>query len=203
MKDEEYKQVETTLRRARKTIFLDRDGTINRRAPEHEYITRPEQLILLDGAGEGIRLLNDCGFRICIVTNQRGIARGLLSEERLREIHIKLLSDLKVYGANIDNIYFCPHERGACSCRKPQVGLFLQAERDEPIDKVHSYMVGDSRSDMEAGKGYGIQTVYLGNKNVFGADICAVHLVEVAERILEQEDECIDHRGSRIYRQPL
>lgn len=186
---------------AQKVVFLDRDGTINQRAPEHEYITGLDEFHLLPEAAEGIRMLREHGYRLCVVTNQRGIARGLLTEEQLLQIHEKMRAELLWHGAELDGIYYCPHDNNSCHCRKPDIGLFQQAEHDLKIDKDRSYMIGDSESDVIAGKRYGIKTVYLGERNPCNADICAVNLREAAERIIE--DEGIDYRGSRIHRQPL
>lgn len=170
-----------------KVVFLDRDGTINEPAPEHQYIVRPEYFHLLPGAAEGIRLLRENGFHICVVTNQRGIARGLLSEGCLRQIHEKMEKDLRRQGASPDGIYYCPHEKGVCHCRKPDIGLFLQAEEKLRVDKDHSYMIGDSESDILAGKRYGVKTVYLGYGNPYGADESAASLLEAAEGIVKAE----------------
>ena len=104
-------------------------------------------------------MLNLAGYLVLIITNQRGIARGLMSAADLQGIHEKMCEELQLRGAHIDGIYVCPHDIGQCHCRKPDIGLFLQAERDFQIDKAGSWMVGDSDSDVQAGKNYGIKTI--------------------------------------------
>jgi D-glycero-D-manno-heptose 1,7-bisphosphate phosphatase len=133
------------------TAFVDRDGTINEKAPEGEYITAADAFVFLPGAVEGLRLLTDLGFRTIVVTNQRGIALGRMTERDLVGIHRFMLDELRSAGANVDAIYHCPHEIGACRCRKPDVGLFLRAREEHPaISWDRCVMIGDSRSDMEA-----------------------------------------------------
>ncbi len=143
----------------RKTVFLDRDGLINRQAPEHDYIKTWAEFQFLPGAAEGIRELNEAGFLVLVVTNQRGVARGMMSMAAVDEIHESMLAELDKAGAHIAKVYVCPHEEGTCDCRKPGIGLFLQAERDFEIDKPRSWMVGDSDSDVEAGRRYGVRTI--------------------------------------------
>lgn len=133
------------------TVFLDRDGVLNRRAVEGDYIKAPNELHLLDGAVEGVRLLNEEGMLVVVVTNQRGIALGRLSTRDLEHIHAALRDRLAAGGARLDGIYHCPHEYGTCDCRKPDIGLFVQAQRDYPeIDFSRSAVIGDSPSDMTA-----------------------------------------------------
>jgi D-glycero-D-manno-heptose 1,7-bisphosphate phosphatase len=142
--------------------FLDRDGTINVKQPEGRYVTSPAELELLPGAGDAIRLLNEHGVPVIVVTNQRGIARGVMTESALSDVHDRMRMELAAHGARVDAIYHCPHEIGACSCRKPEVGLFLQARRDFPaISFERSAVVGDSPSDIEAGRRLGATTVLI------------------------------------------
>ena len=104
------------------------------------------------------------------------------------DIHRHMQEALKRAGAHVDDIYVCPHEEGTCQCRKPDIGLFLQAEQDFPIDKSHSYMVGDSESDIIAGKRYGVKTIAV-NKDFLGADFRCKSLKEAADKILEEEQK--------------
>lgn len=142
-----------------KTVFLDRDGLINQKAPEHDYIKSWEEFRFLPGVAEAIRRLNDAGYLVLVVTNQRGVARGMMSMSAVDEIHKAMCRALDEAGAHIEKVYVCPHEAGTCNCRKPDIGLFLQAERDFEIDRQHSWMVGDSDSDVEAGQRYGVRTI--------------------------------------------
>lgn len=148
-----------------KTVFLDRDGVINEKAPEGDYIKSWKEFHFLPGAIDAIRLLNDNDWHIIIITNQRGIARNLMTQKNLQAIHSAMEEELCKHGAHIDGIYVCPHEKGTCHCRKPDIGLFLQAEQDFPVDKSKSWMIGDSQSDIEAGRNYGIRTISVVNLN--------------------------------------
>ncbi len=143
----------------RKTVFLDRDGLINVKAPEHDYIKTPLEFKLLERVSEAVRLLNDNGYLVIVVTNQRGIARGLMTAEDVDRIHLYMCEELSRHGAHLDGIYVCPHNNGECTCRKPDIGLFLKAAEDHLIDKKASWMVGDSDSDVLAGKRFGIRTI--------------------------------------------
>lgn len=132
-----------------RAVFLDRDGTIARDVP---YCSRPEDLELLPGVGEAIRLLNESGYMVVIITNQSGIARGYFTEEMLGKIHQKLKDDLAKFGAHIDAIYYCPHHPDdGCDCRKPKPGLALQAAKEHHIDLIQSFFIGDKLQDIEAG----------------------------------------------------
>jgi len=142
-----------------KVVFLDRDGLINQRAPEHDYIKQVEDFIFLPGVFEAVKRLNDAGFLTVVVTNQRGIARGFMTPETLAEIHKFMCTEFEQHGGKISAIYVCPHEEGTCTCHKPDIGLFLQAEKDFDIDKSASWMVGDSDSDTEAGRRYGVKSI--------------------------------------------
>jgi D-sedoheptulose 7-phosphate isomerase len=137
----------------RRAVFIDRDDTIARDVP---YCPTPEQLVLFEGVGRSIKRLNEAGFLVIVVTNQSGVARGIFSEGTLREIHRKMEVDLAEQGAKLDAIYFCPHlpEEG-CECRKPGIGMVLQAMEDFDIDLSSSYVVGDSVREMELARRIG------------------------------------------------
>ena len=143
----------------RKAVFLDRDGLINVQAAPHHYITRWEDFRFLPGVPEAIRRLNEAGYLVLVVTSQRGVARGMMTMEAVEDIHRHMCAALAEAGAHIDSIYVCPHNEGECHCRKPEIGLFLQAERDFSIDRAASWMVGDSDTDTEAGRRYGVRTI--------------------------------------------
>ena len=160
----------------RKAVFLDRDGLINQGAPPHDYIRRAEDFVFLPNAREAIRALNDAGFLVFVVTNQRGVARGMMTLAEVDRIHRAMLDGLSEIGARIDGVFVCPHDVGACECRKPDIGLFLEAERLYPVDRARSWMVGDSPSDSEAGRRYGVRTIVTGD------------LMKAAEIILADDD---------------
>jgi D-glycero-D-manno-heptose 1,7-bisphosphate phosphatase len=144
--------------------FLDRDGTINEKAPEGDYIKSPAELRVLPGSAEAIRRLNDAGIRVIVVTNQRGIALGRMTQSDLAAVHEGLTQLLdEATGAYIDAFFFCPHDIGECDCRKPETGMFRQALAEFPgIDLDASAVIGDSESDVEAGRRMGLTAVQIG-----------------------------------------
>jgi D-glycero-D-manno-heptose 1,7-bisphosphate phosphatase len=128
-------------------VFLDRDGVINEKPAAGEYIETPAQFRLLTPVVDWIRLFNAVGFLVIVITNQRGISRGLMTESDLLSIHTKMLNDLAARGARIDDIFYCPHAADACECRKPKPGLIHAARDKWDIDLEHSLLIGDSESD--------------------------------------------------------
>src|SRR5262249_22816642 len=148
----------------RGAIFLDRDGTIN---TEVEFLTRPDELQLIPRSADAIREANDLGFKVIIITNQSGIARGLLTEHTPSQIHLELTNLLLSQNARVDGMYYCPHHpdfgteqyRKDCDCRKPKPGLILRAAREHDIDLSRSYSIGDRLSDVLAGKNAGLPSI--------------------------------------------
>ena len=142
---------------AHKAVFLDRDDTL---VDDPGYIQRPEQVMLLPGAAEALVQLKKMGYLLVVVTNQSGVARGLVTEEDLEQIHQKLKSLLAAEGAEIDAIYYCPyHPKGTLkdfsiesNLRKPNAGMFFQAEEELQVNLDQSWMIGDSYRDIQAGK---------------------------------------------------
>lgn len=145
-------------------VFLDRDGTINRKAPDGEYITRPEEVEVLPGAAAAIRRLNEAGLTVIVATNQRGIALGRMSEADLEAVHAELEQQLEdAARARLDAIFHCPHDVGTCDCRKPATGMFRQAQERYPwLDPRRSAMVGDGEDDVAAGRSLGMSSLRLG-----------------------------------------
>lgn len=137
-------RVETNARRC---LFLDRDGVINAAPPEGEYIRCWEEFHLLPEAVSWIRLFKAAGYLTIVITNQRGIALGIMSHADLLELHERMRVELASRGAILDDIFYCPHEEGACDCRKPRPGLVLQAQQKWKIDLSASLLVGDSQRD--------------------------------------------------------
>jgi D-glycero-D-manno-heptose 1,7-bisphosphate phosphatase len=146
---------------APRLALLDRDGTLNRKPPEGEWITAVDELEVLPGAAEAVRRLNAAGIPVAVVTNQRAIALGRLSEAGLGRIHAQLAWRLARVGAHVDAIYHCPHAHGSCRCRKPEPGLLEAAARDFGVPLHEAVMIGDSASDVEAGRRAGARTVRL------------------------------------------
>ncbi len=182
-------------RRPAPTVFLDRDGTINR---EVEYLSRPEQLELIEGAAKAVRMLNHAGFRIVVVTNQSGVARGLFDENQVRIVNDVLAHMLEQHGAMVDDWYYCPHHpdagsppyRQECTCRKPGGGMVKQADRDFPVDFANSFVVGDTMSDMELGLNCGMRSVLVltghGKKTLSQADKESISRVSfIADDLLQ------------------
>lgn len=147
-------------------VFLDRDGTLIR---EVGYLSRLEQLEVLPRAADAIRLLNEAGFRLAVITNQSAVARGLLTEPQLNSLHDELRRRLAGQGAIIGGIYYCPHHptEGSgvygvvCDCRKPNTGLVRKAEADLGIDAKRSYLVGDQALDMELAARVGAKGIWI------------------------------------------
>jgi D-glycero-D-manno-heptose 1,7-bisphosphate phosphatase len=158
---------ETRLAAQRAAIFLDRDGVIVR---DVHYLRRPSEIELLPNA-VALRLLQD-RFFLVVATNQSGIARNFFTEQDLIAIHSDLVLQLAALGVVIDAFYYCPHlptgaveaYRVDCECRKPKAGMLLRATADWGISLESSYMIGDSRSDMEAGRAAGLaENILLGS----------------------------------------
>lgn len=148
-----------------RAAFLDRDGVINQKAPEGGYITTWAEMHFLPGVTEAISLLNQATFRVIVVTNQRCVAKGLISVRALESLHDQMRAELKRHGAIIDAIYYCPHEKlSVCQCRKPEPGMLLRAAKEHDLDLANSWMVGDSEIDIEAGRRAGSRTAAIGEK---------------------------------------
>jgi D-glycero-D-manno-heptose 1,7-bisphosphate phosphatase len=145
-----------------RTVFLDRDGVINRKAPEGEYIARWGDFHFLPGAEEAIAALNGSGRRVIVATNQRGVALGRYTSGDVDALHGELQRQLGAHGARIDAIYICAHDKDECDCRKPKTGLFEQAFRDFPeASAATSVMIGDSLSDIEAARRLGMRSIFI------------------------------------------
>lgn len=183
-----------------RAAFLDRDGVINRKPPEGRYVTRWEEMHFLPGAAEGIALLNRAGFRVIVVSNQRCVAKGLLTARDLESMHQQMCDALAKTGATIDGIYYCPHEKQPpCNCRKPAPGMLLAAARAHQIDLALSWMIGDSEIDVEAGKNAGCKTARLlsaGETTDGTADVVAPSLLEAIDQILHRDEILNDQEGA-------
>jgi D-glycero-D-manno-heptose 1,7-bisphosphate phosphatase len=141
----------------KKIAFFDRDGVINKKAEEHRYITRVEDFVWNDGIFDLMLSLRNIGFGIIVITNQRGVARGMLTEEKLEEIHRHMIQTLRQKGVEILDVFVCPHEENACDCRKPKPGLILRAKEKYSIDLEHSILISDSEKDAEMGNAIGLR----------------------------------------------
>ena len=158
-------------------VFLDRDGVLIR---DVHHLCRGEQIELLSGVAEALRILRSEGFKLVVVTNQSVVARGKVTEAGLREIHPVLRERLGDEGAELDAIYYCPHHptdgigvyKIACACRKPNAAMIERAARELRLDPKNSYLVGDQAGDMELAARVGAQGVLISQTTTVGsADI--------------------------------
>ncbi len=188
-----------------KAVFLDRDGTINE---EVGYVNHIERFRLLPRVSEAIRLLNQKGIKVVVVTNQSGVARGYFPESLIHEVHKKMEELLRKQGAYIDGIYYCPHHplegifpyRQVCNCRKPETGLISKAVKEFDIDCRRSYMIGDRGVDIEFGHKIGAKSIlvltgygkgeweYNRNQWKEKPEYVAADLYEAVEWIIKQND---------------
>ena len=176
----------------RRAVFLDRDGVINRDSPD--FIKTPEEMILFPGVPQAIARLDAAGFAVIVVSNQSGLARGLVTLENLQAMHRKLNHAVEQAGGRLTGIYFCPHLPDAgCSCRKPKTGLLEQAAREHAIALAQSYMAGDKPDDIACGRAAGCRTILIlsGQTRRYDPDHFAPHpdlicpdLPAAAEQIL-------------------
>jgi len=145
-------------------VFIDRDGTINE---QMGYINHISRFVLLPGSAEAIKLLNDHGYLVIIVSNQSGIGRGYFPMELVNKVHAHMKTLLERDNARVDGIFFCPHyPKGklseystACECRKPKTGLIKMACRDFDIDMANSYVIGDRCTDIELARNAGLKGI--------------------------------------------
>ena len=150
------------LPRDLQTVFLDRDGVLNQKMPEGQYVTSLDEFHVLPLVPESIAMLNRAGLRVIVVSNQRGIALGLYSSADVEAIHADFQHQLSAHGAHIDAFFICPHHHGQCNCRKPLPGLFDQAVTRFPsISAQTSVMIGDSLVDVEFGRRLGMATILI------------------------------------------
>jgi D-glycero-D-manno-heptose 1,7-bisphosphate phosphatase len=176
-----------------KAAFLDRDGVINRKATEGEYITRWEQMQILPGVVEAIALLNRASFRVLVVSNQRCVAKRLLTASELDSMHQRMCAELDAMGAKIDEVFYCPHEeQPPCACRKPEPGMLFAAAGKHQVDFSSSWMIGDSEKDIEAGRRAGCRTARIRAihdvSTDCNADVFAPSLLESVHQILRLEE---------------
>jgi len=179
-------QAEGTGRPLRPAAFLDRDGVLN---VDHGYAYKPEDLELIPTAAAAVRLLNEAGYYVIVVTNQSGVARGYYPEAAVSVFNAHMQKVLLADGARIDAFYYCPHHPEGkikelairCRCRKPQPGMLEQAARDWPIDRSRSFLIGDKDIDMEAAQAFHIRGVKF--------DIATSTLIELVRKALTASAE--------------
>jgi D-glycero-D-manno-heptose 1,7-bisphosphate phosphatase len=175
-----------------RTVFLDRDGTINTKAPEGQYVTSPAELILLPGAARAVAMLNAARMRTVLVTNQSWLSRAPGNAERYAVIHARLTQLLAAEGAWLDAAYHCPHAAGTCDCRKPHPGMLRRAAREHRFELDEAVIIGDSESDLMAGRAAGASTILVGR----GADgPAATHADVVADDLVSAVRLLLRARG--------
>ena len=167
-----------------KAVILDRDGVLNRRPPRAEYVRSWEEFQWLPEAVETLALLKEAGYKLIVATNQPGIARGVMTEQELAAIHVRMCDELSAAGAAMDAIYVCAHgwDEG-CFCRKPRPGLLFQAQRDWHLDLTKTLYIGDDGRDLEAGEAAGCPTILLDE---------GMAILEVVKRHLSLERQKVD-----------
>lgn len=165
----------------RPAAFLDRDGVLN---VDTGYIHQIDQLEWVTGVAEAVRLINEAGFYVFVVTNQSGVARGLYDEAAIARLHAHMQDTLRKQGARIDTFYYCPHHPEGtvkefaveCGCRKPMPGMLEQAAREWPIDPGRSFLIGDRDADIAAAAAFNIRGIKF--------DAQAASLVDVVRKEL-------------------
>jgi D-glycero-D-manno-heptose 1,7-bisphosphate phosphatase len=186
----------SSTEKTRRAVFLDRDGVLNE---DRNYLWKTEEFVLLPGVVEALSRLQAAGFLLVVVTNQSGIARGLYTENDYQNLTEYMRGRLEGYGIRLSGVYHCPHHpvhgkgpyRVSCGCRKPRPGLILQASEELGIDVRRSFLVGDTQSDMEAGRTAGVGRCILvrtghilDEKDIVAADICLNDLREASDWII-------------------
>lgn len=175
----------------RPAAFLDRDGTIIR---DTEYLRDPDQVELLPGAAAAIRRLNEAGWPVIVVTNQSGIARGLLTEQDYERVRMRVDKLISVEGARIDASYHCPHHpeySGTCSCRKPGTKLYTDAADAHEIDTSRSWYIGDRLRDVSPGDHFGGRSIMLLVDSTPDADRAGARDRMTATSLAEAVDEML------------
>ncbi len=197
------------------TVFLDRDGTLNK---DVGYVNSWERMAFYPGSVAAIKALNQYGIKVVLVTNQSGIARGMMTEAEVQNIHWNLEKSLDRRGVHVDGIYYCPHHPEAgnsvytrrCHCRKPEPGLIEKASQEHGIDPRRSYVVGDKCIDMMLARRVGAKGVLVltgyGNKEVKRCiergetpEIIVPDILSGVEWIIQDLSESKDTPQERIY----
>jgi D-glycero-D-manno-heptose 1,7-bisphosphate phosphatase len=161
------------------TVFLDRDGTVNVKAPAGQYVTSPGDLALVPGAAAAISRLNTASVQVILVTNQRWLS-ALPDVVPYERVHARLEELLAEQGAHLDAAYYCPHAPGSCRCRKPAPGMLERAAAERRFSLTDAVMIGDRESDIAAGRAAGTATILLSAEpeTPTSADYVAADLAE-------------------------
>ncbi len=167
-------------------VFLDRDGVINEVLTKRvKFVNKPQQLFFLPGVPQAIKKLNEFFDYVFVVTNQGGVGLGFMKEEQLKNIHVHMAKELKKHGAIIDEVVYCAHKpKAGCACRKPNSKLIVDLAEKYNVDLAKSYMVGDTDTDIIAGKRAGTKGVFLGKHDAL-ADAVFPDLLRAVDWIIE------------------
>lgn len=143
-----------------RAVFIDRDGTIN---IDKDYLTDPDDVEFIEGSPEAIKLAKTLGLKVVIISNQSGVSRGIMTTKQVDDVNARLVEMLKVRGAEVDAVYYCPHhpnygDRIQCTCRKPGTGMLLRARDELGVDLEESFVIGDKWSDVKCGENAGSYT---------------------------------------------
>lgn len=163
---EDQPGMEPAVRGPHRVLFLDRDGVINEKAAAGHYITSWDEFRFCQGIAQLLIVAEQHQLKRVVITNQQCVGKGLLERRALEELHRQMTAALESAGAGIDGIYYCPHlESERCDCRKPRPGLLYQAVRElgGDVDLANSFFVGDTESDMAAGRAAGVRTIFIGD----------------------------------------
>lgn len=176
------------------TLFLDRDGVINEKR-ENDYVKNWSEFSFIDGSLGAISQFSNVFGKIIIVTNQRGVGRGLMEEEDLISIHHNMVEEIELNSGRIDKIYYCTEVLNAAYCRKPNVGMGYKAKNDFPdIDFTKSVLIGDSISDIKFGKSLNMMTILIQNElnenNEISADFNFTNLIDASNFINKSYLKC-------------
>jgi D-glycero-D-manno-heptose 1,7-bisphosphate phosphatase len=163
----------------RRCVFFDRDGIVNK-SPGDGYVERWSDFHLLSTFVKSLRVVRDMGFDAVVVTNQRGVAIGVMTLETVEDMHRRLRDRLREDGFELLDVMLCPHDRDQCECRKPKPGMLLEAARRHGIDLSASWMVGDHETDVEAGRRAGCRTIRVAPA---GTETMANHRVDDMEAL--------------------
>lgn len=169
-----------------KAVLLDRDGTIN---VDYGYVYKIKDFKFIDGVIEGLKILNDLGYYLIIITNQSGIGRGYYQIKDFEKLNKYMINTLRENGIIIKNVYYCPHiSNDECECRKPKLGLFYQAIKDYNIDIDNSYVIGDKERDLALSDEENIHGILLSDKSK-SKYLCKKNLLEAAHYIEKNGSE--------------
>ncbi|MEN6356637.1 MAG: D-glycero-beta-D-manno-heptose 1,7-bisphosphate 7-phosphatase [Armatimonadota bacterium] len=171
-----------------KVVFLDRDGVINE--DRDDYVKNLDELKVFPFAPEAIKKLNDAGFEVHIISNQQGVAKGLIREDDLAAIQTEITRQVEAAGGRITSFSYCKHMASEkCACRKPNAGMLMAAASDYNIDLKKSFMIGDSEKDIGAGKAAGCRTILV---------LSGMNTVESAKKLACQPDYIANNLGDAV-----